>query len=132
MPYMNWSTFIIFLNGLKMVLSGIGPTNCVLDLLLFVQRPMSQPSKKWWPTILEKEISCSQWEGSTCTHDGPMFFLWGAWGGVGWVIIIIISLVNFSLGQKWWQIVLGIKVSCSQWEGSSCIHDGPWFFFSGG
>jgi len=38
-------------------------------------------SKKWSPIILEKEISCSQWEGSTCTHDGPMFFLLG---GVGW------------------------------------------------
>jgi len=24
-----------------------------------------------------REISCSQWEGSECTHDGPCFFLLG-------------------------------------------------------
>jgi hypothetical protein len=28
-----------------------------------------------------------------------------------------------SLGEKWWQTFLEIKVSCSQWEGLTCIHE---------
>ncbi len=33
------------------------------------------PSQKWWPTILEIEISCSQWEGSACTYERSSFSL---------------------------------------------------------
>jgi len=29
---------------------------------------------------LKIEISCIQWQGSACTHDGPGFFLGGGWG----------------------------------------------------
>jgi hypothetical protein len=29
------------------------------------------------------EISCSQWEGSACTHDGPCFLLFEGVGGGG-------------------------------------------------
>jgi hypothetical protein len=25
--------------------------------------------KKWWQIILEREISCNQWEGATCIHE---------------------------------------------------------------
>jgi len=39
-------------------------------------------SQMWWPTIFKIEISCDQWEGSACPHDGPYFFLKG-WGVVG-------------------------------------------------
>jgi hypothetical protein len=40
------------------------------------------PGQKWWPTVLEIEISCSQWEGSTCTHERSSFFLLGGGGGI--------------------------------------------------
>jgi hypothetical protein len=39
-------------------------------------------SQMWWPTIFKIKISCDQWKGSACTHDGPYFFLKG-WGVVG-------------------------------------------------
>jgi len=39
------------------------------------------PGEKWWWTVLEREISCSQWEVSPCTHDGPGFFLFEWVGG---------------------------------------------------
>jgi hypothetical protein len=31
-------------------------------------------------------------------------------------------------GQKWWWTVLEIKISCNQWEGSSCTHECSSFF----
>ncbi len=45
-------------------------------------------AKKWWWTVLEIEISCSQWEGSACTQSALNFFLlsfgWvGGFGGRG-------------------------------------------------
>jgi len=36
-----------------------------------------------------------------------------------------------SLGQKWWQTVLGIKISCNQWEGWTCTHNRRCFFIFG-
>jgi len=42
--------------------------------------PAISPGQKWWQTILKIKVSCSQWEGSACTHEAPSFFLWG--GGV--------------------------------------------------
>jgi hypothetical protein len=36
-----------------------------------------------------------------------------------------------STRQKWWWIVLEIKVSCSQWDSPACTHDGPCFFLLG-
>ncbi len=47
----------------------------------FLPLPLAQ-AKKWWQTVLEIEIACSQWEGSAHTHDGPCFFPFQ--GGVGW------------------------------------------------
>jgi len=44
------------------------------------------PGGKWWWTVLEREFSCSQWEGSACTHDGPWFFLFEWVGGEGFLI----------------------------------------------
>jgi hypothetical protein len=35
------------------------------------------PGQKWWRTVIEIEISCSQWEGSACTQS----FGWGGGGG---------------------------------------------------
>jgi hypothetical protein len=32
-------------------------------------------------------------------------------------------------GQEWWQTLLEIIVSCSQWKGSACIDNGSKFFF---
>jgi hypothetical protein len=40
------------------------------------------PGQKWWQTILKIKVSCSQWEGSACTHEAPSFFLWGGGGGL--------------------------------------------------
>jgi len=41
------------------------------------------PGQKWWCTILEIEISCRQWEGSTCPQSALNFFLLSFGGGVG-------------------------------------------------
>jgi len=53
---------------------------CQLQLLLLcptVYAPAISPSQKWWPTVLEIEISCSQWEGSACYSWWAQFFsLW--------------------------------------------------------
>ncbi len=43
--------------------------------------------KKWWQIILEREISCNQWEGATCIHEwfndlGFFFFLMGQGRGI--------------------------------------------------
>jgi hypothetical protein len=38
--------------------------------------------KQFWKT----EISCGQWEGSACTHDGPCFLLFEGVGGEGFFI----------------------------------------------
>jgi len=67
---------------------------------------------------LEIEISCSQWEGSACTHDGPWFFLGRGGAGRGMFFLfffIVQSLPSaISLGQKWWPTVLEIKNTCNQ------------------
>jgi hypothetical protein len=34
-----------------------------------------------------------------------------------------------SPGQKWWWTILGIEISCSQWEVSVCISSALIFFF---
>jgi hypothetical protein len=34
----------------------------------------TRTGQKWWLTILETEISGSQWEGSACTHERSSFF----------------------------------------------------------
>jgi len=37
--------------------------------------------QKWWSTVLEIEISCSQWEGSARTQSALIFFFWVlGWG----------------------------------------------------
>jgi hypothetical protein len=46
-----------------------------------ISAPVISPGQKWWLTVLEIEISCSQWEGSACTHERSIFFLFE--GGVG-------------------------------------------------
>jgi hypothetical protein len=42
--------------------------------------PAISLGKKWWPTVLEVEISCNQWGGSACTHEQSSLFLF-EWGG---------------------------------------------------
>jgi len=39
------------------------------------------PGQKWRQTVLEIEISCSQWEGSACTQSALIYFLLS----FGWV-----------------------------------------------
>jgi hypothetical protein len=48
-----------------------------------ISAPVISPCQKWWQTVLEIEISCSQWEASACTHDEPCFCLLGVGGGGG-------------------------------------------------
>ncbi len=74
------------------------------------------------------------------THEFLCF--WHLWifvnlkGIEGWRYDIIISISNstqqtishISPGQKWWLIVFEIKVSCNQWECSTCPHEVPSFF----
>jgi hypothetical protein len=68
----------------------------------FLPLPLTQ-AKTWWQTVLQIEISCSQWEVPACTHDGPWFFLFG--GGVGRVF--------FFLDLYCSQCVLNMFSSCS-------------------
>ncbi len=39
--------------------------------------PATSPIQKWWQTVLETKVSCSQREDLTYTHEGSSFFLWG-------------------------------------------------------
>jgi hypothetical protein len=64
-----------------MILSGIGPTNYVLDLLLFVQRPMSQPlaqvkngDQQFW----KKRFHATNGKVQHALMMGPCFFFWGS------------------------------------------------------
>jgi hypothetical protein len=55
--------------------------------------PSHKPRPKWWQTVLEIEVSCSQWEGSACTPDGPWFFLYGGAGGViFWIFFLVCNV----------------------------------------
>ncbi len=73
--------------------------------------PTISPGQKWWPTFLEIEVSCTQWEGSTCAHhDGPSFFLLG-WGGWSFIFLGFLPcsqcvLIMFSQGSLSSQVVL--------------------------
>ncbi len=100
-------------------------SNCFMLLCPQIINPTINPSQKWWSIVLEIKFSCSQWEASTCTHDGPWFFL----------LVFLpcwISSPAISLGQKWWPTVLETKNICSQWVGwnmhSRCLD----FFLSFG
>jgi hypothetical protein len=44
---------------------------------------------------LESEISCSQWEGSACTHDGPWLV-----GGEGFLIFSLVPSVFLLSSQR--------------------------------
>ncbi len=73
----------------------------------FVPLPIS-PCQEWRWTILEREVPCNQWEGSTCTHDGPYYFLFEDEGGEG-------SLNFFSIVPNVFPNMFLIKFSkCSQ------------------
>jgi hypothetical protein len=50
-------------------------SNCFMLLCLQIINPTISPDQKWWSIVLEIKISCSQWEASTCAHDGPWLFL---------------------------------------------------------
>ncbi len=41
------------------------------------------PCQKWWWSLLEREISCSQWEGPSMHSRRLVFFLFMFWGGGG-------------------------------------------------
>ncbi len=77
--------------------------------------------QNWWSTVLKIEISCIQWQGSACTHDGPWFFLGGGAGGSCFLFCFLVQSLPLPLafGQKWWSTVLEIKNICSQWAGWS-------------
>ncbi len=97
-----------------------------------ITNPTISPSQKWWQIILEIEISCSQWEGSTSTHDGPWFFLSrGSLGGGKFFFVFLpcsISSPTINLSQKWWPTILEIKNMCIQWVGWS-MHSRCFDFF---
>jgi len=45
--------------------------------------PCISLGEKWWQTVLKREISCRQWEGSAYTHEQFKFFSFGGGGGTG-------------------------------------------------
>ncbi len=67
-----------------------------MNLYFLVFEPISSR------VFVEIEISCSQWEGSACTHDGPCFCLLG----VGWKELFLFWLPFF-------QCVPNMFSSCS-------------------
>jgi len=52
------------------VLVHCGPQNSALAISLGTKW-----WRQWWQTVLEGEISCSEWEGSACHHEWSSFFL---------------------------------------------------------
>ncbi len=78
--------------------------------------------QKWWPTVLEIEISCSQWDGQHALMIGPGFSFFGgggAWGEFFFFSSLFNSAPAVSSGQKCWPTVLEIKNTCIQWVGWS-------------
>ncbi len=58
-----------------------------------IYAPVISPGQKWWQTVLEREISCSQWEASACTHDEPCFCLLGEGGGRHFLFFFLVPNV---------------------------------------
>ncbi len=73
--------------------------------------PAINPRHKWWQTVLEIEISCNQWEGSACTHDGPCFSPLQGWvGGVFKKFFLVLNvfqhvLIMFPWGSPSSQVI---------------------------
>ncbi len=70
--FFSWRGGEFFLGSLE--------TNKNKDPQFIMGVPIS-PGQKWWWTVLEIEISCSQWEGSACTQSALIFFSFKFWGG---------------------------------------------------
>ncbi len=45
--------------------------------------------------------------------------------------MVLRRIGDINPGQKWWQTILGIGFSCTQWGGSTCTQGGPYFFHMG-
>jgi hypothetical protein len=71
------------------------------------------PGQKWWQTVLEIEISCSQWEASACTQRALIFYLL-SFGRGDWGFFFIFPLFPTCLHQ-----VLIRFLICSL--GSQCV-----------
>jgi hypothetical protein len=50
-----------------------------------VYAPTISPGQKWRQRFLEIKLSCSQWEGSACNHEGSSFFLFFGGRGEGFL-----------------------------------------------
>jgi len=66
------------------------------------------PCQKWWWSLLEREISCSQWEGPNMHSKRLVFFPFMFWG-VGGVRKDVFSFFSTS------QCVRTMFLSSSQW-----------------
>jgi hypothetical protein len=47
--------------------------------------------QKWWETVLEIEISCSQWEASACTQSALIFFIFPLFPTCLYQVLIMFS-----------------------------------------
>ncbi len=60
-----------------------------------IRAPPIRAGQKWWQTLLDIEVSCSQWEGSACNHEGSSFFLLsGVRGGIFWVFFFLFPICS--------------------------------------
>ncbi len=99
----------------------------------FLRRVISW-GEKWWQTVLETKVACSQSKARRHALIRVRIFSFWGWGGVGEEFFLFSFLGcchAISPGQKWWQTVLEIKVPCGQWKAQNGLMSGPVFFFLG-
>jgi len=90
------------LRGIDLLQDPIDPKELVSSLrtkVLFllcpqITDPAISPGQKWWRTVLKIEISCSQWDGSACSHGGPWF---GGGGGGGFCLFFLVQSLPLPL-----------------------------------
>jgi hypothetical protein len=96
---LRWYSFLEpnFTHDQSQVANDLCPTTCA---------PSISPGQKCWQTDLEIKISCNQWEGLACTHEGFRFSLCWVGGGGGAAASHTLVVFVFSL-------VLNVFLSCS-------------------
>jgi len=105
-------------------------------VFLFLRRSLSR-GEKWWQTILETKVACSQWKAQSALTRVRFFSFWRGGGMGGGIFSFFFFLFwgcchAISPGQKWWQTGLERNVPCSQWKAQYRLMSSPVFFFGGG
>jgi len=107
---MTWKTKLVFIIGewnfvssffllmFSLSVSYRSHTMVPINKYPLVYNGAISPGQKWWQTVLEIEISCSQWEALACAQSALIFFLL-SFGRGGLRIFFIFSLFPTCLHQ---------------------------------